>query len=162
MKHTAYSFQKVRLFHLKSLRAVRTILHRCGADMAQKYGLFHWNNSWLKDWVIVLMCALKNEIYLVKSSEMPVATFQVKKEQDCLAFRKLATDPAYSGQGVGSICLEQIEEIAMKRNCRWVVCEVYEKSEHAKTFYENRGYCAYGMTETLKYREIKMRKECNG
>lgn len=47
----------------------------------------------------------------------------------------------------------------MENKYKYVVCEVYEKSEHAKRFYENKGYFVYGITETLKYRELKMRKE---
>ena len=160
MEHTAYSFQKVGFLDVASLRMVRNILHRCGKDMAHKYGLQHWNNSWLKDWVIVLRCALKNEIYLVYSKETPIATFQIKKTEDCLSFQKLATDPAFSGQGVGSFCLEQIERMAADRNCRWITCEVYEKSCHAKDFYGHRNYHVYGTAETLKYTELKMRKEC--
>ena len=27
------------------------------------------------------------------------------------------------------------------------------------SFYEHRGYTTYGATETMKYRELKMRKE---
>lgn len=49
--------------------------------------------------------------------------------------------------------------MAKENGCKEVVCEVYDKSEHAKCFYEHRGYAVYGSTETLKYKELKMRKE---
>lgn len=53
----------------------------------------------------------------------------------------------------------EIERLAKKSACTEVICEVYDKSEHAKSFYEHRGYTVYGETETLKYKELKMRKE---
>ena len=33
------------------------------------------------------------------------------------------------------------------------------KSGHAKAFYEHKGYTVYGETDTLKYKELKMKKE---
>ena len=74
-------------------------------------------------------------------------------------FQKLATLPKFSGGGIGSYCLSEIERIAKEKECVDIVCEVYEKSEHAKVFYEHSGYKIYGSTETLKYKELKLRKE---
>ena len=34
-----------------------------------------------------------------------------------------------------------------------------KKVNMQNVFYENKGYFVYGITETLKYRELKMRKE---
>ena len=61
--------------------------------------------------------------------------------------------------GIGSYCLTEIEHMAKEEGCTEIICEVYDKSEHAKSFYEHRGYTVYGATETLKYKELKMRKE---
>lgn len=55
--------------------------------------------------------------------------------------------------------MTEIERLAKESGCTEVICEVYDKSEHAKNFYEHRGYTVYGATETLKYNELKMRKE---
>lgn len=155
-----YSVKKVKKNDLISLYKVCRILYLCGRDMASKYSLHHWDNSYLKNWLIVLLCNLKNSIYLVYGRDgIAVATFQISNGIHELCFKKLATNPDYMGKGIGTFCLSKIEEIAMENKYKYVVCEVYEKSEHAKRLYENKGYFVYGITETLKYRELKMRKE---
>ena len=147
---------KVNIFELKK---VSDILYECGKDMAKKYDLHHWDNSHIKNHIIVALCAMKNDIYLVYSERTLVATFQIRKTGQAFLFQKLATTPAFSGGGIGSYCLTEIERLAKKSGCTEVICEVYDKSEHAKSFYEHRGYTTYGATETLKYKEMKLRKE---
>ena len=127
--------------------------------MAERYGLHHWDNPHIKNWLIVVLCAMKNDIYLVYREKIPVATFQTCKTEQSFLFSKLAVNPVYAGEGIGSYCLTQIEYLAKESSCLDVVCEVYEKSEHAKMFYKHRGYTIYGLTKTLKYREFKLRKE---
>ena len=150
---------RVEKYNILALKKVSNILYDCGKNMAKEYGLHHWDNSHIKNWVIVAMCTMKNDIYLVYSSQKPVATFQIQKTKNSLMFQKLATLPAFSGCGIGSFCIEEIERMAREHGCAEVICEVYDKSEHAKNFYEHRGYTVYGTTETLKYRELKLRKE---
>ena len=74
-------------------------------------------------------------------------------------FQKLATLPEFAGKGIGSFCLKEIERLAAEEGCLQVICEVYDKSEHAKAFYEHKGYVAYGVSDTLKYKELKLKKE---
>lgn len=154
-----YSIRKLSKFNISALIKVSDILYECGKDMADKYDLRHWDNSHIKNWLIVALCALKNNIYLVYSGETPVATFQTRLAEKSFLFQKLATSPKLAGGGIGSYCLNEIERMAKGKGCTEVICEVYDKSEHAKSFYEHRGYAVYGVTETLKYKELKMRKE---
>ena len=127
--------------------------------MAKQYGLHHWDNSHVKNWVIVALCSVKNRIYLVFDGKTPVATFQTRKQNQSYLFQKLATSPDFAGKGVGTFCLGEIERLATEEGCKEVICEVYDKSEHAKAFYEHKGYLVYGETDTLKYKELKLRKE---
>jgi GNAT superfamily N-acetyltransferase len=127
--------------------------------MAKRYNLHHWDNSHIKNWIIIALCAMKNRIYLVYADKTPVATFQTRKTGQSYLFQKLATSPEFAGGGIGTFCLNQIERLAKSENCKEVVCEVYDKSEHAKTFYQLKGYVVYGETDTLKYKELKLRKE---
>ena len=150
---------KVARYNILALKKVSDILCQCGKNMAEKYGLHHWDNSHIKNWLIVAMCALKNDVYIVYEATKPIATFQIHKTKNAFQFQKLATLPAFSGCGVGSFCIEEIERLARECGYSEVICEVYEKSEHAKNFYEHRGYTIYGTSETLKYRELKLRKE---
>lgn len=154
-----YSIKKVKKYDLSSLLKVSEILYQCGKDMADKCDLHHWDNSHIKNWIIVAMCAMKNDVYLVLNESVPVATFQTRKVNSDLLFQKLATSPKFSRGGIGSFCLTEIEEIGKERECSKIICEVYEKSKHAIGFYEKRGYTVYGCVETLKYKELKLRKE---
>ena len=81
-----------------------------------------------------------------------------KRNGDALHFEKLGTLPSESGKGIGSFCMKKIEELAKEVGCKKVVMEVYEPSQHAISFYEHKGYVAVGMTDTLKYKEVKMEK----
>lgn len=155
-----YSIRKLRKCSIAGLAKVSDILYECGMDMAKKYDIHHWDNSHIKNHIIVALCALKNDIYLVYDEKTPVATFQTRKTgRKSFLFQKLATAPSFSGGGIGSYCLREIERLAKENGCTEVICEVYDKSEHAKSFYAHRGYTAYGTTETLKYSECKLRKE---
>ena len=154
-----YKVQKVFMLDFVSFFKVSEILRKCGKDMAEKYGLNHWNNSIIKNIIIVLLCALRNKVYLVYEKDRAVATFQLKKIDEKCRLQKLATSPQNSGKGIGSFCMNYIEETAKKEGCKKVCLEVYDKSVHAGNFYSHRGYKEVGKTNTLKYTEILMEKE---
>ncbi len=154
-----YSVQKLKIWNILKLLKVSNILYKCGKDMANNYDLHHWDNSRVKNWIIVALCAIKNKIYLVYDNKTAIATFQTRKIGDKYLFQKLATLPEVQKKGIGDFCLNKIETQAKNIGCREVLCEVYDKSEHAKKFYENRGYYVYAETDTLKYKELKYKKE---
>ena len=148
-----------KIHAVKDLIIVAKILYACGKDMAENYDLHHWDNPYLKALLIVAACALKNNVYLVLNNEKkPVATFQTRINGKDLHFEKLAVAPQEAGKGIGSFCLETIEQQAKAQGCNSVVMEVYDLSKHAIKFYEHRGYKEKGITDTLKYKEIKMEK----
>lgn len=153
-----YILKKVGKLDFPKLNAVARILNACGKDMANKYDLHHWDNPFIKSLIIVGLCDLKNEIYLLYDENKPVATFMTKCIGNDLHFEKLGTLPSESGKGIGSYCMNKIEEMAKDSGCRKVVMEVYEPSKHALAFYEHKGYTAVGMTDTLKYKEVKIEK----
>ena len=158
MTNEKYIVHHVRAWDVRRLFQVCKILYASGKSMADKYGLSHWDNSYFKDCIIVLLCALKNQIFLVYLDSVPVATFQIKKISSSLLFQKLATHPRYEGKGIGSFCMQKIEQQAKDMECNSVICEVYDKSTHAINFYRKKGYEIYGRTDTLKYQEVKMQK----
>ena len=153
-----YTLKKVGKLDIQKLYTVARILNFCGKDMAEKYNLHHWNNPFTKSLLIVGMCTLKNDIYLLYDETKPVATFMTRRNGDTLHFEKLGTLPSESGKGIGSLCMNKIEEMAKKAGCNKVIMEVYEPSQHAISFYEHKGYKRVGMTDTFKYKEIKMEK----
>ncbi len=150
----------IRKANLCNLFRVEKILYRCGKDMAQKYGLKHWDNSHIKNILILVLCVMKNRIYLVTDEQRRVvATFQTKRAGDTLYFLKLATDPAFSGKGIGTFCIQTIEKMSVNAGCSKVCCEVYDQSIHAIRFYENRGYTVCGSDKTLKYTQLRMERQ---
>ena len=153
-----YQVQKVSLFNIRGQIKVNNILFDCGKDMAKKYDLHHWDNSHLKNFIIVALCELKNTVYLVFENGNPVATFQTKRIDKAMRFEKLACLPKFSGKGIGSYCMNYIEELAKNADCEKVCMEVYSPSQHALSFYLCRGYKLCGETNTLKYSEVKMEK----
>lgn len=153
-----YRVQKVHLFHLAGQCKVNTILFDCGKDMAMRYNLHHWDNSRFKNFIIVTLCELKNTVYLVTENGNPVATFQTKQTGKTMRFEKLACSPKLSGKGIGSYCMNYIEELANAAGCEKICMEVYAQSQHALDFYLHRGYKVCGETKTLKYSEVKMEK----
>lgn len=153
-----YILRKVNKLNIYQMNKVATILNACGKDMAYKYDLHHWDNLYLKSLVIVGICALKNNIFILYDETKPVATFMTKIERDALYFEKLGTIPPESGKGIGSFCMMKIEEMARRVGCNKVVMEVYEPSQHAISFYEKKGYRTVGVKDTLKYKEVVMEK----
>ena len=153
-----YQVQKVSLFNIPGQIKVNNILFDCGKDMAKKYDLHHWDNSHFKNFVIVALCELKNAVYLVSENGNPVATFQTKQVGKVMRFEKFACSPKFAGRGIGSYCMNYIEELAEKTGCEKACMEVYSPSQHALDFYQHRGYTICGETNTLKYPEVKMEK----
>ena len=96
--------RELKKWDIPALFKVSEILYKCGKDMAQKYNLHHWNNSRFKNLVIVGLCVLKNNIFIVYDDKKAVATFQTRKTKDSYLFQKLATSPDFAGGGIGSQC----------------------------------------------------------
>ena len=153
-----YAVKQISPFSIHRLMQVENILFKCGKNMAEEQNLHHWDNSHIKNAVIVCLCALKNKIYLVFDDVTPIATYQTKVIGDNFRFQKLATTPDFSGRGIGSFCMREIERQASNSGCKSVCCEVYDKSTHAINFYKHKGYVVVGKEETLKYTELIMEK----
>lgn len=154
--------KRVKKNDIVSLFQVAKILNTCGKDMALRYDLHHWDNPYIKSLLIVFSSVLKNQVYIVYNNDKPVATFQTKKYGNTMHFAKLATTPSESGHGIGSYCMEMIENMAVKQGCSKVSMEVYDPSSHAISFYENRGYQIVDKRTTLKYLEAVMEKRITG
>ena len=153
-----YALIKVGTLNFGSLRKAARILKDCGDDMYNKNGLAHWKNSYFKTLLITIYLSLRNKVWLITENSEGVATFQTRITGDSLHFSKLAVRPSFAGQGIGSVCLECMENIARENDVYKLTCEVYDKSEHARSFYEKRGFVENGSIQTLKYSEIKLEK----
>ncbi len=153
-----FVIKRVGIFDVIGLYRITYILNECGKEMAKRYSLNHWKNPFLKSAVIVLICALRNDMYLVTEGNKYIATFQTNIIDKTIFFEKLGTLPTEEGRGIGSFCLRSIEEIGKKNNCMQATMDVYELSKHAITFYEHNGYHVSGKKQTKKYIELIMEK----
>lgn len=154
-----YESKVVSFIHPKRIIETAKILYLCGKDMAVKNDLHHWDNSKIKTLAVVLYGLLRNKTYLVFDEKEAIATFSIKKQNKELHFNKLATVPECVGKGVGTWCMNRIEQIAKDEGCSSVSMEVYDRSHHAKEFYLHRGYVVCGEVKTRKYTEYKMLKD---
>lgn len=127
--------------------------------MAINDGLHHRDNNIIKNFLIVLFCMLKNKVYIVMLDKEPVATFQINIINNKLYFEKLACLPNKTGKGIGTWCLESIEDLAKDNNCERVTMDVYSRSKNALNFYKKRGYKQYNVNKTLKYTQLRMEKK---
>lgn len=150
--------KKVNKTNIVDLIMVAKILNACGKNMAIEDNLHHWDNPYIKSFAIVVLCSLKNDIFLLYKDNKPVATFMINVISDALHFEKLATYPSEAGRGVGSLCMKSIEKLAGKYNCNKIFMEVYANSTHAISFYKHRGYKIIGRMNSIKYQEVKMEK----
>jgi ribosomal protein S18 acetylase RimI-like enzyme len=57
-----------------------------------------------------------------------------------LFVEELATHPDYTGRGVGSFMMEQLEHLARMHGCTHLVLEVAENNENALAFYRRRSF----------------------
>ena len=158
MKDPKYIVIKVNKFQIKEILTVASILNDCGKQMADKYDLHHWDNPFLKTFLIVLMCTFKNELYILYSDNMALATFMIFHDEGVLKLEKLATVPSYHGKGIGSFCISYIENIARCIGCTKIQMDVYAPSHHAIDFYKKKGFKVVGSKNTLKYNELIMEK----
>ncbi len=153
-------FNKISTISLLKIYSVARILTDCGRDMYVKYRLRHWNNSIIKNILILYYTILVKHktIWGVYNKEKIIGTFQTKKEGQFLNFSKFAVLPTISGNGIGGKCIEQMENIAQEQKLVGLSCEVFDQSDKALTFYLNRGFIKTGTINTLKYTEITLKK----
>ena len=62
------------------------------------------------------------------------------RDMSPLFVEELATHPAYTGRGVGSFMLEQLQHLARIHGCTHLVLEVAENNEDALAFYQRRDF----------------------
>lgn len=151
----------VSLFEVSKIWEVSKILWACGQDMFVNQGLSHWKNSLFKTFLIVIYSKMKYRskiVGILNDSDDMVATYMYDVKESMLHFTKFAVHPKYAGKGVGGYCLKLMEDESRRLNLKALSCEVFDKSFHAITFYENKGFKRVGKVNTLKYTEQKLIK----
>ncbi|MDO5047840.1 MAG: GNAT family N-acetyltransferase [Anaerococcus sp.] len=153
------NFRRVKIYNIKRLWNVSRILNLCGKDMAKKYNLHHWDNIMVKTIIIVIIGIFKNRVYIGEVENKPIATFQIKELENILFFEKLGVLPNLNGKGYGSLCMRFIEKNAQMLGKKIIKMEVYKLSKHAIAFYESLGFSIDNEIDTLKHKNVIMKKE---
>ena len=85
------------------------------------------------------------------------ATF--KKNGNKIWLYKIKTNEEFQHQGIGGAVIDTLELFAMKNNCHYIEGKFFPENEHAKQFYENRGYDIYKDNyETYIYKMLDFEK----
>lgn len=143
---------------------VYKILKKCGQDMYKKDNLSHW----LKPYPIVnIKKDVKTKsVFIVKKEEYTVATFMLSDKKSIffnddekfIYLSKFAVLPDMSGNGIGTRCIEYIEEIVRENNFLGIRLDVYHKSQKAIDFYIKNGFTKLFESSTKHFRVICMEK----
>ncbi|WP_456380444.1 GNAT family N-acetyltransferase [Thiolapillus sp.] len=75
-----------------------------------------------------------------------LSTFQAKP---LLNIHDVIVAAKYRGQGISSMLLEKVEEIARQRGCCKITLEVLEGNRIAKNAYRKLGFCGYELDPEL-------------
>ena len=127
---------------------VYTILAAAGAYMVEVFDLHHWETPYGKD--RITQDTETKQVYLAKSGDTFVATFTLsdktsrafadKPYADAMYLSKFSVAPGVMKGGIGSGCIQYLEQLCKAQGKTKVRLDVYEKSEHAIKFYYKMGY----------------------
>lgn len=152
-------FKKIYFFSIMDIFHYAYILTECGKDMYEKYGLTHWKNSFIKNFLIVIIGLFKNQLFIGFISGKYCCAFQIHFLKEGVLFSKLCTLPIFHSRGIGNQCIDYINLKAKQKGKNFLICEVYDQSTHAINFYKKRGFKIISTKKTLKYNELIMKRE---
>lgn len=141
-------FIRVESGNSELIEKVYSILEAAGTYMVENFGLMHWATPYGME--RIAEDTENKQVYIVKAEDAFVATFTLSDntihvfesipDEGAVYLSKFAVNPYIMNSGVGSACINYIEEICKQRNKTKVRFEVYNKSKHAIKFYIKMGY----------------------
>lgn len=157
-------FEEVKIEDDLSLNNIFNILKETGQHMYETEGLTHW----LKPYTIKnIKEDLKyKSIFLVTEQKEILATFALSKikskffkdEEKFIYLSKFAVSPNQSNKGLGSKCLDFIENLVQEQDFIGIRLDVYEKSIPAINFYKKKGFLITSTESTKNYTVLCMEK----
>lgn len=140
---------KIRLLtpddSLEELTHLIHIAYRQLADMGFRYWGTHQSVQDTKDRIA------KGECYVVEHSQTIIGTVVLNfsnnsshhpwyDRPDVTSFHQFAVNPAFQGQGIGSMMMDTIENRAKELRVKELACDTAEHAFHLIHMYEKRGY----------------------
>lgn len=141
--------------------ALHTILEQCGLDMQAKFGLSHWIPAYPIE--RLREDARIKSVYAVCEDEPVIATFTIGTQAPyyyadsvwqnpharALYVNHLAILPAYQGKGIGTWCMQTVEQFALADDCAAVRLDAYDKHAKLHEFYRRLGYQERGTIHVI-------------
>lgn len=146
--------------------ALHAILEQCGLDMQAKFGLSHWIPAYPIE--RLREDARTKSVYAVREDRQIIATFTIgmrapyyyaesiwqNPDARALYVNHLAVLPAYQSKGIGTWCMQTVEQFALAEDCAAVRLDAYGKHTMLHEFYRRLGYqergTAYIVTKSGK------------
>ncbi|MEO1560928.1 MAG: GNAT family N-acetyltransferase [Cyanobacteria bacterium J06632_19] len=153
---------------VSEIPALHQILVECGLDLQKRFNLYYWVPPYPLE--KMLKDANKMDIYAIKLDSELIGTFTIETKMPSGYFKygdinwqnpglsafcihRLAVLPLFQGKGIGTWCLQQIENLAINRNYSAVRLDAVKKNQKLLKFYEQSVYKRVG--EMIFYPEDK-------
>ena len=160
-------FIKIKEKNPHLIDVVYSILKSSGAYMVETFGLMHWSKPYSKE--NITRDIENKDVYIVKNDDKYIATFMLSEDtsyyfqeipdENAVYLSKLAVNPNIVNSGIGTACINYMEEVCKKNNKTRIRLDVYDKSLQAVNFYIKMGYKELFVKDTTNFRVICMEKE---
>ncbi|MEL6162966.1 MAG: GNAT family N-acetyltransferase, partial [Cyanobacteria bacterium J06628_3] len=144
---------------VSEISAVHQILVECGLDLRKRFNLSYW----VPPYPIEKMRKdiNKMDIYAVMLNSEPIGTFTIETKMpsgylkygdinwqnprsSAFYIHRLAILPLFQGKGIGTWCLQQIENLAINHNYSAIRLDAVKVNQKLLDFYEKSGYKKVG------------------
>lgn len=160
-------FIKITEKNQNQIEIVYSILKESGRYMVDTFGLMHWSKPYSKE--KIEQDIENKDVYIVRDNNQNIATFMLSEDtsyyfeeipdENAVYLSKLAVNPDVVNSGIGTACMNYIEDICRQNNKTKVRLDVYDKSVQAVNFYIKMGYRELFLKDTTNFRVICMEKE---
>ena len=127
---------------------VFSILTAAGAYMVEVFDLHHWETPYGKD--RIAQDTEAKQVFLACEQGVYVATFTLsdktgrafadKPVANAAYLSKFAVNPNSMQSGIGSACMDYMENLCRQQGKEKLRLDVYDQSQHAIKFYYKMGY----------------------
>ncbi|MEM1393929.1 MAG: GNAT family N-acetyltransferase [Cyanobacteria bacterium P01_D01_bin.116] len=144
---------------VSEIPALQQILVECGLDLQKRFNLSYWVPPYPLE--KMLKDANKMYLYAIKGNCQLIGTFSIETKMppgylkygdinwqnpglSAFYIHRLAVLPLFQGKGIGTWCLQQIENLAINHNHSAVRLDAVKINQKLLEFYEKSGYKRVG------------------
>ncbi|AFY55977.1 acetyltransferase [Rivularia sp. PCC 7116] len=144
---------------VSQIPALHQILVECGLDLQKRCNLCYWVPPYPLE--KMLKDARNMDLYAIKLDSELIGTFTIETKMpsgylkygninwqnpglSAFYMHRLAVLPLFQAKGIGTWCLQQIENLAINRNYSAVRLDAVKTNQKLLKFYEKSGYKKVG------------------